>query len=144
MDMGKQEKLAWLVFALSAAGALYLGWVLFDPTNGLDEDGFERARMHAYYLCWIFGGVGAWVRRQSGPLQDERDRQINAKALESGYGALMLMLVVVTAIIGLDDYTTVIRSRIPGWTETLMLFCIAASVLVYSLVRLTMYWRDRQ
>jgi hypothetical protein len=140
--VGKQEKLAWLSFVLLLVAASYLGWMLLRPTF---DDGFYGRSVHyVWYLSLVFAGIGAWVRRQNGPLKDERDQRIHAKALESGYAALILMLLVMPFIFGLDGIVSFVHPQISGWLNLLLFFYVVASMLIYSVVRVALYWQDRR
>jgi hypothetical protein len=97
MSMGKRELVAWLGFLGAAAGATYLGWLLFLhwPAGAFDAH-------HESVASPLFGGFTVYILliaalqnwRRNEPLEDERDRAIGGVAAKHGFYALALLNVV--------------------------------------------------
>lgn len=145
-SMSKQEKatiLGWLVFLF---GTGYLIWHLFF-SDGVLETGVisEDVRDWAYRLFWLYLAGFVLINYRDRTLEeDERDRQIVAKAFKAGYVALLLFLLLAAAVVGMDSYQPFVKSRSSAWLEVFFLLCMVSSLLVHASTRGFCYWRDRQ
>lgn len=143
--MSRQEQFAWLALALLVPATAYVGWWLFFDAAGqagLVPEGVRRIGSGA---CLAFVFIRMWVaQRNKGVLVDERDRQISARSVASGYAWLALAVLVTSAIVGLDSWWDYLDSRSPAWIESFLLLCLLSSFVVIAAVGAVHYWRDRR
>ena len=143
--MGKQEKIALAMLAVASIGTAYLAWELFLAPGAASERAVGGMRDN---LAVLFAGlmlaVVAIQKHGSGPLADERDRQIKAEGMEAGYFALLLSLVVAGVATRIQGFDAYLGARPHGWLELCLLLCIAISVTVNGAVKVNRYWHDRR
>ncbi|MFT4256160.1 MAG: hypothetical protein QM599_04275 [Pseudoxanthomonas sp.] len=144
--MNKQEKIAILALAVTCSGIAYLMWQLFFATGVLASGTMPEGVRDNVAKLFAVLILGFMLIRNfgSGPLEDERDRQVKAKGMEAGYFALVLQLVVTGVAVGSDAYASYIGSRSSAWLEMYLLLCIAVSVAANYAVKAFHYWRDRR
>lgn len=143
--MSRREQVAWLALALLVPAAGYVGWWLFFDPSGQTGGVPRTVRQVGSGTCLVFVLAPMWiVQRGRGVLTDERDRQISARAVASGYAWLALAVFVTSAIVGLDSWQGYLASRSPAWVESFLLFCLLSSFVVIAMVQAAHYWRDRR
>lgn len=144
--MSKQEKIAWVMLAVTLIAVVYLAWELFlAPGAAMSEGALGSMRDNVFKL-FLALLLGATVIRKytNGPLEDERDRQIKAEGTEAGYAALILMVFVSGMLIRGTGFADYLLARPHGWLELYLLLCVAVSVAVNGAVRTYRYWCDRR
>jgi hypothetical protein len=144
VPLSKQEKIAWLGFSLSTVGCAYLMARLFGGDGllaGIDSD---TARMVPRMMVVFLVGMHFIQRHDASPLADERDREIQAKRTAAAFVAMVLMLVVVAATMGLDAHAAFWGSRSTEWLESGVMAMLLGTMAVHTASGLFLYGKDRR
>jgi hypothetical protein len=143
--VNKQEKFAWIRFAITASAFVFLCWKLFLADAPVGADGWDETRSSVSILLnsLIFAGV-VLTRPGKGVVADERDRAISALADKTALTALSLIVFGSAAVIGSDGYADLLTTRSSGWFEHYLVACLALAWWVESSVCVFHHWRDRR